>query len=134
MDISQLGLAVKKLQARHHREATKQLSAFDVSLPQWDMLRHLGENPDASLHDLAVMTFQTDQSAGTLAARMVSRGLLTRTEGPGRAVRHRITAEGEQIRVAGAAVLRAVLEDTLGRLTPAERDTLAALLLKTGVA
>jgi hypothetical protein len=36
-------------------------------------LHHLHANPDASLHDLAQLTFQSDQAFGTLAGRMKSR-------------------------------------------------------------
>src|SRR5689334_11454287 len=82
--LAEVGLAVKRLQWRHHREASARLAALELSLPQWDVLRHLGENPQASLHALAELTFQTDQSMGALAARMVERGLLERRAGPGR--------------------------------------------------
>lgn len=49
-----------------------------MSVVQWDALRHLHQNPGASLHDLARLTFQTDQSFGSLAARMIDRGLIER--------------------------------------------------------
>jgi DNA-binding MarR family transcriptional regulator len=68
---------------------------------QWDTLRHLHRHPDASLHDLAVLTFQTDQSFGSLATRMADRGLIERVPGPGRAVRHRLTKEGARLHAAG---------------------------------
>ena len=78
--VSEIGLAVKRLQARHHRECNRRLAALDLSLPQWDMLRYLQRSPAASLHDLARSTFQTDQSAGSLATRMIQRGLLERVD------------------------------------------------------
>ena len=126
--LGEVGLAVKRLQARHHREASQRLAPLGVSLPQWDMLRHLHEHPAASLHDLAVLTFQTDQSAGALAARMIQRGLLERVLGPGRAIRHRMTAEGERVREEGAALAEEVLAKTIGRLPEGDRATLLALL------
>ena len=67
--LQEVGLAVKRLQWRHHREANSRLAAIGLSLPQWDVLRHLKANPDASLHRLAGLTFQTDQSFGALAGR-----------------------------------------------------------------
>ncbi|MGI5133026.1 MarR family winged helix-turn-helix transcriptional regulator [Pseudonocardia sp. CA-107938] len=128
-----IGLAVKRLQNRHHRAANRRLTAeLGLSLPQWDALRHLGEHPDASLHDLAELTFQTDQAMGTLASRMIANGLIERVDGPGRAVRHRLTQRGETARTAGAAVLDAVLADSLGALTDDERTTLHNLLIKAG--
>ena len=125
-----LGLAVKRLQWRHHRTANERLAELGVSLVQWDVLRHLSEQPDASLHALAELTFQTDQSMGTLATRMIQRGLIERVPGPGRAVHHRLTSRGQQVHEAGASILDGVLAETLGRLTPEERADLHRLLLR----
>lgn len=130
--LREVGLAVTRLQWRHHRAANAGLAHFGVSLPQWDALRHLHERPDASLHDLAQLTYQTDQSMGALAARMVERGQLERMTGPGRAVRHRLTPEGERLRAAGATVVDDVLRASLGRLSSDELDTLERLLHITG--
>src|SRR5580693_4016179 len=107
---------------RHHRALDANLAPLGVSLVQWDALRHLDENPSASLHDLALLTFQTDQSFGSLANRMVDRGLIERLEGPGRAVRHRITPKGLGIRQAGEELVDSVLTQSLADLTPAQLD------------
>jgi len=95
---------------------------------QWDALRHLKANPGASLHDLAVLTFQTDQSFGALAARMEARGLIERVPGPGRAVRHRLTAKGEQVRKEGSALVESVLQESFAPLTPTQLQSLHKLL------
>lgn len=124
-----VGLSVKRLQWRHHRGANERLAGLGVSLVQWDVLRHLAEQPEASLHALAELTFQTDQSMGTLATRMIQRGLIERVSGPGRAVRHRLTAHGEQVRLAGAQVVDDVLAESLGQLSDGERAELHRLLL-----
>lgn len=127
--LQDVGLAVKRLQWRHHRAANRGLAAqAGLSLVQWDVLRHLHRQPDASLHALAELTFQTDQSMGELARRMVDRGLLERVDGPGRAVRHRLTAAGTAAYERGAGVVEGVLAASLGGLTPQERSTLHALL------
>ena len=127
-----IGLSVKRLQMRHHRAITNALAPLGVSLVQWDALRHLDENPSASLHDLALLTFQTDQSFGSLAGRMVERGLIERLEGPGRAVRHRLTPRGLEVRRAGEELVDSVLARSLASLTPAQLDafdkTLALLI------
>ncbi|MDN5757881.1 MAG: MarR family winged helix-turn-helix transcriptional regulator [Tomitella sp.] len=128
--LQDVGLAVKRLQWRHHREANTRLAALGVSLPQWDVLRHLDKRPDASLHALAQLTFQTDQSMGTLAARMIERGLLTRVDGPGRAVRHALTADGERIRVAGAQLIDSVFAESIGTLSQHDQATLYRLLVQ----
>ena len=128
--LQDLGLAVKKLQWRHHRDSNSRLATVGLSLPQWDVLRHLHQNPGASLHDLAVLTFQTDQSMGTLATRMIDRGMLKRVAGPGRAVRHRLTSVGEDLRVSGARIFQEVLEESFCLLTQRELDQLHALVNK----
>lgn len=127
-----MGLAVKRLQMRHHRELNAELSALDISLVQWDALRHLHENPEASLHDLAQLTFQSDQAFGTLANRMISRGLIERVPGPGRAVRHRLTERGRELRSAGNEIVDRVIARSFAPLTPeqvAQLDELLKILL-----
>lgn len=128
--LQQLGLAVKRLQWRHHREMNRRLAPLGLSLVQWDTLRHLHDNPGASLHRLAELTFQTDQSMGELARRMVDRGLIERVEGPGRKVRHQLTRAGDDLRRAGGEMADGVLVESLGELSAGERETLYELLLK----
>ncbi len=123
-----VALSVKRVQHRHHRALTAALADLGISLVQWDTLRHLHRNPDASLHDLAQLTFQTDQSFGTLAARMVDRGLIERLPGPGRAIRHRITDKGEAVRREGTRRATAVIRRSLAGLTAQQVDQLGDLL------
>jgi DNA-binding MarR family transcriptional regulator len=131
--MQEVALAVKRLQWRHHREANSRLARdAGLSLVQWDVLRHLDSEPDASLHRLAELTFQTDQSMGELAGRMVERHLIERVSGPGRAVCHRLTEQGKRARLDGAGIFDGVLAESVGRLTESERRTLHGLLLKAG--
>ncbi|AYF79071.1 MarR family transcriptional regulator [Nocardia yunnanensis] len=127
---AEVGLSVKRLQHRHHRAMNQALAPLGLSLVQWDTLRHLHRNPDASLHDLAVLTFQTDQSFGSLATRMADRGLIERIPGPGRAVRHRLTTQGERLRAEGQAIVDAILKESFHSLSSAELDQLGTLLDK----
>jgi DNA-binding MarR family transcriptional regulator len=129
-ELSEIGLSVKRLQMRHHRAANAALAPHRISLVQWDALRHLHRNPDASLHHLAQLTFQTDQSFGELAARMIERGLIERVPGPGRAVRHRLTAEGERLRTQGQQVMDRVLADSFRPLDDKELATFGDLLAR----
>jgi DNA-binding MarR family transcriptional regulator len=125
---AEVALAVKRLQYRHHRALSRALAPLDLSLVQWDTLRHLHRKPDASLHDLAVLTFQTDQSFGSLAARMADRGLIERVPGPGRAVRHRLTEKGARLRAEGQDAVDVVLESSFNGLSLAQLDQLGELL------
>ncbi|MFG1645941.1 MarR family winged helix-turn-helix transcriptional regulator [Amycolatopsis sp. NPDC049252] len=124
----EVALAVKRLQYRHHRALSRALAPLGLSLVQWDTLRHLHRKPDASLHDLAVLTFQTDQSFGSLAARMADRGLIERVPGPGRAVRHQLTEEGARLRAAGQDLVDEVAEASFSDLSEAQLDQLGELL------
>jgi len=123
-----VALAVKRLQHRHHRTLSQALAPLGLSLVQWDALRHLHRQPDASLHDLAVQTFQTDQSFGSLAVRMAERGLIERVPAPGRAVRHRLTEEGARLRAAGQEAVDLVVESSFSALSAAQLDQLGELL------
>ncbi|ADJ46587.1 MarR family transcriptional regulator [Amycolatopsis mediterranei S699] len=123
-----VSLAVKRLQYRHHRALSRALAPLGLSLVQWDTLRHLHRRPDASLHELAVLTFQTDQSFGSLATRMAERGLIERVPGPGRAVRHRLTPEGARLRAEGQDLVDGIAESSFRDLSQAELDQLGELL------
>jgi DNA-binding MarR family transcriptional regulator len=126
--LSQIGLSIKKLQARHHRAIDAALRPKGLSLVQWDALRHLHENPDASLRDLVRLTFQSEQAAGTLANRLVAGGLVRRAEGPGRAVRHQLTQRGAQLLVAGSEIVEGVLAESFASLGPEELSCFDSLL------
>jgi len=128
MELKDLGLAVKRLQVQHHRAADAALAELDISLVQWDALRHLARNPGASLHQLALLTFQTDQSFGTLATRLEGRGLVERAPGAGRAVRLALTTKGARVQEAGSGILDDVLTKSFAPLDEAERTVLGGLL------
>ena len=123
-----LGLTVKRLQMKHHRAATDALRPIGVTLVQWDALRHLHENPGASQHDLAVLTFQTDQAFGTLASRLEARGLINRGAGTGRAIRLELTEEGERVFAAGERVTEKVVRASFSPLNADEQTVLGGML------
>ncbi len=128
--LKDLGRAIKRMQDRHHRTADARLASLGTTLVQWDALRHIAEHSDSSSHQLAQLTFQTDQSFGTLATRLVERGLIDRTPGPGRAIRHRLTAAGTKLLRTATTQVEAVLAESFAPLSSAERETLWALLGK----
>lgn len=128
MSDSELGLAVKRLQVQQHRAATEALRRLDVTLVQWDALRHLHGHPGASQHDLAVLTFQTDQAFGTLAARLEARGLIRRVNGVGRAIRPELTAEGERVFAEGRQLTEQLVQKSFSVLDPGERAAFADMI------
>jgi DNA-binding MarR family transcriptional regulator len=108
---------------RHHRALNAALAPLGLTIVQWDALRHIDENPNASLHRLAELTFQSDQAFGTLASRLTERKFIERIAGPGRAVRHRLTDEGLRQRRRGNVIVMNVLRESFAALSP---DQLAA--------
>jgi DNA-binding MarR family transcriptional regulator len=133
--LQEIGLSVKRLQMRHQRALNAGLAPLKISLVQWDALRHLDQNPGRSLHDLAQLTFQSDQAFGTLAGRMLDRGLIERVPRPGRAVTHQLTDKGRELRQAGGQIVDRVLAKSLADLSPkqlARFDKILNLLLSSG--
>ena len=126
--LQDLGRAVKQLQYRHHRGMDRKLREVGTSLAQWDALRAMATRPNSSAHALAGMTFQTDQSFGALANRLLKRGMIERVPGPGRAIRHRLTPRGEAMLRKGHEVVGPVLESSFAALTSRQREDFYRLL------
>lgn len=126
--LERLGRAIKQVQYRDHRAMDAALREVGVSLVQWDALRAIDRMPGASSHDLAVATFQSDQAFGTLATRLLSRGLIERRPGRGRRIGFELTAEGRAALADGREVASRVWEGLFGGLSAAERVRLLKLL------
>ena len=127
-EVQALGRAIKQAQYRHHRALDARLATVGTTLAQWDALRAIAQAPGASAHALAVATFQTDQAFGTLANRLVARGLIERRPGRGRRIAHHLTPAGAQVLAAGHPIADAVLATSFADLAEPERATLLALL------
>jgi len=106
----------------------RKLREIGTSLAQWDALRAIASRPNSSSHALAEMTFQSDQSFGALANRLVKGGLIERVAGPGRALRHRLTSRGETILRKGHEVIGPVLEASFSPLTTRQREDFYRLI------
>ncbi|OLB45698.1 MAG: MarR family transcriptional regulator [Chloroflexi bacterium 13_1_20CM_54_36] len=126
--LEDLGRDVKRLQHRHHRTVDARLVPLGITLVQWDALRAISQHPNASAHRLAQLTFQTDQSFGALAGRLVARGLIDRVTGPGRALHHRLTPAGEALLSKGRTVVNEVFSESFSPLSPMELETFYDLL------
>ncbi|MFB0618649.1 MarR family winged helix-turn-helix transcriptional regulator [Streptomyces sp. AGS-58] len=127
-DLETLGQAIKRAQYRNHRAADTALRDIGVSLVQWDALRAVDRMPGASGHELAVATFQSDQAFGTLASRLVARGLIARSAGRGRRLEHTLTDTGRATLEAGRQVMGGVLQGLFAQLDEAQRLALLQTL------
>ncbi|MBT2503560.1 MarR family winged helix-turn-helix transcriptional regulator [Curtobacterium sp. ISL-83] len=125
-----LGQAIKRAQYRNHRTMDAALRDVGVTLVQWDALRAVDRMPGASGHDLAVATFQSDQAFGTLAGRLVERGLVTRAAGVGRRFEYTLTNDGRAALEDGRRLSVDVLQELFA---PLDEDQRAALLRLLGV-
>jgi DNA-binding MarR family transcriptional regulator len=127
-DLEQLGLEIKRAQYRNHRTMDAALRDVGISLVQWDALRAIDRMPAASGHELAAATFQSDQAFGTLAARLVDRGLIVRSSGRGRRLEHALTDAGRAALEAGHRVAAEVLPSLFAPLDEQQRSALMQLL------
>ncbi|WP_399884474.1 MarR family winged helix-turn-helix transcriptional regulator [Streptomyces sp. BBFR51] len=127
-DLEALGQAIKRAQYRNHRTMDAALRETGVSLVQWDALRAIERMPGASGHELAVATFQSDQAFGTLANRLVDRGLITRSAGHGRRLDHALTESGQAALAEGRQLATGVLRDLFAPLDEAQRAQLLRAL------
>ncbi|MDR6974428.1 DNA-binding MarR family transcriptional regulator [Streptomyces sp. 3330] len=128
-DLEALGHAIKRAQYRNHRAADAALHEIGISLVQWDALRAIDRMPGASGHELAVATFQSDQSFGTLANRLVARGLITRSAGRGRRFAHTLTESGRSALESGQQLMAGALQELFAPLDEAQRLALLRTLL-----
>jgi DNA-binding MarR family transcriptional regulator len=127
-DLELLGQMLKRAQYRNHRTMDAALRDVGVSLVQWDALRAVDRMPGASAHDLAVATFQSDQAFGTLATRLVERGLIERSAGLGRRLVHTLTEAGRAALDDGHAIAVLVLDELFAPLDEAGRHHLERAL------
>lgn len=121
---------IKRLQHRLHRALDKQLSNMGISLVQWNALREIDRNPGHSQRQLAMLTFNSDQSFGTLLTRLISAGWIERQQGVGRAMTHELTKEGRALLISGQKVMSQVTGAAFSSLTATDKQALSRLLHK----
>ena len=129
-NVLELGRAIKQLQNLNHRRLETGLRQIDTTLAQWDALRAIDSNPGASAHALAEETFQTDQAFGTLATRMIDKGLVQRHPGVGRALVHSVTRKGRSVLEQGQVIAARANEEAFADLAESERAQLLRLVRK----
>ncbi|MGW5018415.1 MarR family winged helix-turn-helix transcriptional regulator [Streptomyces cacaoi] len=117
-DVWRAGVLLREVHQRKHQAIDAALKPCGTSMSQYVVLLAIAEQPDASSHEVAVRTAQTDQSVGAMLRRLVDGGLVERTEGPGRIYRHRLSAPGR------ALVERC--EGPVGRVLAVEFSALSA--------
>ncbi len=113
---------VAHLHGRLSAAIGRRLREINLSLPQCDVLATLTRQEGVNQQELAEKLHVTKGNVSGLIDRMVAAGLVERrtTDGDKRAYAIYLTNEGRKQARRGAAARIAVVEETLGRLTPVQ--------------
>jgi DNA-binding MarR family transcriptional regulator len=123
-DAIELAVLLRRAQLRKQAACDAALARWDLTLPQWGILRAIADHPDSSTHDLAHTTGQSDQAAGAGVARLERRGLLQRRNVSGKAILHRLTPAGQKMLTRSDKTVAAVMGGALAGFTDKEIATL----------
>ncbi|ORB83111.1 MarR family transcriptional regulator [Mycobacterium kansasii] len=121
-----LGADLLGVVARLNRLATQRIQ-MPLPSAQARLLATIEAKGEARIGDLAAVDHCSQPTMTTQVRRLEEAGLVTRTVDPGdaRAVRIRITADGQRTLAAVRADRAAAIEPQLARLEPADRQVLA---------
>jgi DNA-binding MarR family transcriptional regulator len=129
-----LARAIKQVQWQHHRALDSRLRRVGSTIVQWDVLRAIELRPSASGHDLAMATYQSDQTFGVTIRRMIANGLVERSTPKGRRFEYWITESGREVLDVGDQAAAAIFTAAFAPLDPAERGVLLNLLRRVSAA
>jgi DNA-binding MarR family transcriptional regulator len=123
---SRLGEDLLNVVARLNRMATQRIQ-MPLPAAQARLLSTIENYGEARICDLAAVDHCSQPTMTTQVRRLEEAGLVTRTVDPGdgRAVRIRITPQGNRVLAQVRADRAAAIEPQLDRLGPADRDVLA---------
>ncbi len=127
-DAWRAGVLLRQVHQRKHQAIDAALAPRGTSMSQYVVLLAIAEHPDASSHEVAVHTAQTDQSVGAMLRRLVDDGLVERTHGNGRIYRHRLSARGRELVERCEGPVRTVLAEEFSALSAEEVAQLRELL------
>jgi DNA-binding MarR family transcriptional regulator len=100
---------------------------LNVSAAQLFVLTRLGQVPDQSVKDLALVTMTTHSTVSEVVGQLIAKGLVTRTAdaSDGRRSVLRLTRQGANLVKKSPRIIQADLIKGFGALRPAERRGLA---------
>jgi DNA-binding MarR family transcriptional regulator len=124
------GYLLKRAQAALHAAMAAALHEHGPTLSQYAVLAALDEEPGLSNADLARRAFVTPQTMNQVLRELEQRQWVTRHPHPGhgRILQADLTPAGRQTLRACHQAVDAVEERMLAKLTPADRQQLAAAL------
>lgn len=126
----QIGYLLRRAHQRATAIFVERMAAAELTPTQWAVLFKLGEVGEISqnsLGRLVAMDFATLQG---VVKRLTQRKLIVRTRDPhdGRRLVLRLTEDGEAIVAESIGIGHGISRETLGPLSPHERETLIKLL------
>jgi MarR family transcriptional regulator, organic hydroperoxide resistance regulator len=121
-----------RLNTRSRVAIASRLRAFDLSVPQCDVLTTLTEREGLSQQELAARLYVTKGNISGLIDRLVANGLVERRalEGDRRSHAIHLTAAGREMAKRGIEAQRAFVAQTFGRIAPDRLVALEDLLME----
>lgn len=109
----------------------RRMRSLGITRPQWLVMTRLHRKPGLSQSELAELLEVEKATAGRLIDRLEANGWVERRPDPAdrRVNRIYMTAEGERIDRIMRPISRAMVEEELSALSPAERERLVDLLV-----
>ncbi len=120
-----------RLHGRMSAAMNRRLREINLSIPQCDVLTALIEHEGISQQDLAQRLMVTKGNVSGLIDRLVIAGLVDRRTLNSDRRTHAIhlTPEGRRLALQGIAMQKAFVNETLGRLSPAQLAQMTKLLV-----
>lgn len=114
-----------------YNEVASRLRITGLSVPQFDVLSTLTEREGMSQRELAERLYVTKGNVSGLIDRLVDAGLVERRSIPEDRRSHALylTPEGARLARLGIGVQGKFMDDTLGKLTDADVETLDRILV-----
>jgi MarR family transcriptional regulator, organic hydroperoxide resistance regulator len=122
-----------RLHTRSRMAVANRLRAFDLSVPQCDVLTTLTEREGLSQQELAARLYVTKGNISGLIDRLVASGLVERRSLAGDRRSHAIhlTPAGRRLAQQGIEAQQAFVAQTFGRIAPERLALLEELLIET---
>jgi DNA-binding MarR family transcriptional regulator len=124
----QLGLDLKRAQHLLRVRIDAQLKPLNLNAGLWAVLHELARTPGASSSELARAAFQTPQAMGGLVQKLTDLGMVERRQPRGRVMENNLTSQGRTVYQQATRQMDTLMDAVLAGLTPADQDTIAALL------
>lgn len=124
------GFLIQEVARLMRRRFEVEASAHGLTVPQWRALAEIYRNEGVAQVNLAAALDVDQMTVSGIVSRLDKRGLIERCPDPNdsRAKLARLTPAGAELVARARNVGRAIYEDALDGISPADRDVMAAHL------